>query len=306
MKKSILALALCVLLLTLAASALAEYSYGSAMIDGKNADRVNLRTGAGREYASIGLYFTGTQVTLLSDMYGDWTLVQIGTQSGYIMTEYLTTGWVTPRQPTAYPSTIEPGDTLSVYQIPQDRAIIAADIPYGESVTVLGETSDSWYYVQYGGAFGYVRAQYLSLSGSSGGGGNHGTAYVRGSSDRVHLRRGPGANYDSLGLYFTGTQVTLLSSLHDTWVRVRIGEQSGYMMSKYLSSRAVNALQPRGTIHVRSGSVHLRKAPEGDVIGELYEDAQLTVLGETSDGWYYVDTGNRKGYVSSKYVKVYY
>ena len=135
----------------------------------------------------------------------------------------------------------------------------------------------------------------------------YGTATIDGlDADRVHLRSTPSADAPSLGLYFTGTQVTLLSSLHDTWVHVKIGEESGYMMGKYLSSRAVNALQPQGTVHVRSGSVHLRKSPEGNVIGELYEDAHFTVLGETSDGWYYVDTGNRKGYVSAKYVKVSY
>lgn len=127
------------------------------------------------------------------------------------------------------------------------------------------------------------------------------------TSDRVHLREGPSANTASLGLYFNGTAVTCLSERNGTWMRVRIGSQTGYMMSRYLSERMPVNRQPTGYVtHVgRNSSVHLRATPGGTVVTSLPYGSELTVLGETHDGWYYVIDGwGDEGYMSAAYVRV--
>ncbi|MDR2505993.1 MAG: SH3 domain-containing protein [Oscillospiraceae bacterium] len=59
--------------------------------------RLNLRSGAGTGYASLGRYYTGTPVTALSSPSNGWVKVRIGnsnqgSQTGYMMTQYLRFG----------------------------------------------------------------------------------------------------------------------------------------------------------------------------------------------------------------------
>ena len=62
------------------------------------------------------------------------------------------------------------------------------------------------------------------------------TAYVNGmTADRVHLRSMPDRESASLGLFYTGTPVEILSSSKNSqWAEIQIGNVKGYMMLDYL------------------------------------------------------------------------
>ena len=55
---------------------------------------------------------------------------------------------------------------LNLRAAPSYDAPVYLQIPNGETVTVWGEY-DNWYVVEYDGTFGYVRGEYLRLSGES-------------------------------------------------------------------------------------------------------------------------------------------
>ena len=100
--------------------------------------------------------------------------------------------------------------------------------------------------------------------------------YIDGlDADRVHLRKAPSTAAESLGLYYTGTEVTVVD-WYDEWAQVVIGEASGYMMSRFLTDGPKNPAGP------------WRMAEDG---------ACVRVLGETSDGWSYVVCEGIQGYV---------
>ena len=131
-----------------------------------------------------------------------------------------------------------------------------------------------------------------------------GTAVIdAGNSDRVHLRSQPSTDSQSLGLYFTGTLATAHSTASAQWVAVTIGTESGYMMSQYLSFDAVvDSRQPLGLAHNPSGSkINVRSAPttHASVLWVAEENDAFTVLGETVDGWYCVQSGDVTGYIRS-------
>lgn len=134
-----------------------------AYIDGRDADRVHLRASASQTATSKGLYFTGTQVICLSPMDDAWVKVQIGAETGYIMSEYLSVNGVAPKQLETTVAGIEQGDLLSIYAVPQARAELVDTVGYGENLTVMGETQDQWYYVRHGNAQGYIAAEYLTV-----------------------------------------------------------------------------------------------------------------------------------------------
>lgn len=135
-----------------------------AYIDGRDADRVHLRASASQTAASMGLYFTGTQVICLSTLKDAWVKVQIGAETGYIMAEYLSMETVVPKHGTATVTGMEQDDLLSLYAVPQARAELAGTAGYDETLVVLGETREGWYYVRHGNESGYVASEFLSIN----------------------------------------------------------------------------------------------------------------------------------------------
>jgi hypothetical protein len=125
----------------------------------------------------------------------------------------------------------------------------------------------------------------------------------------VHLRAEPSTDSKSLGLYFTGTEVSYITDTEDEWVWVNIGSETGYIKSEFLyfgnDSGSVIAKQPIGTVNNKNGSwVNLRPDPtsEYEAIGKCYNGDTITVLGETVTKWYYVKTGEQYGYIMSDFV----
>jgi len=136
-----------------------------------------------------------------------------------------------------------------------------------------------------------------------------GKAVVDAPNGKLHLREEATSDSDSLGLYFTGTQVTCKSDPDGDWVEVKIGRERGYMKGKYLKtgSRA-DRVEPRflaGTVEVTNYG-RLRKGPstEYEFICKINDGQNVTVMGETDEHWYYVQYGKEKGFISKNLVYV--
>ncbi len=272
-----------------------------AIVQGGNSDRVHLRAGASTGSASLGLYFTGAPVLWLGDAGNGWSMVCAGTQTGYMMSKYLS------RQAALPVGTVTAQATLM--DQPQNQAVALLSCPSGQTVTVMGETGTQWYYVAVNGHVGYLPAGRVSVTGGTvTPPGTYGMATLNGlTSDRVHLRARASANSASLGLYFTGTEVTLRSEVRNGWVPVTIGAVDGYVDARYLVfNGTVAGRQPTMTVRNPNSSwVNLRAAPSTSAksLGTLYNGNQVTVLGETSTHWYYVSTASGRGYVVGDFLK---
>jgi len=136
-----------------------------------------------------------------------------------------------------------------------------------------------------------------------------GKAVVDAPSGKLHLREEPTSDSDSMGLYFTGTQVTCESDPDEDWVEVKIGRERGYMYSKYLKtgSRAdrVSSRFQTGTVDVTNWA-RLRKGPstEYEFICKINDGERVTVMGETDEHWYYVKYGKELGFISANLVNL--
>ena len=138
----------------------------------------------------------------------------------------------------------------------------------------------------------------------------YGTAVIdAGNSTKVHLRAEATTKSDSLGLYFTGTEVQCWTDPERTWVRVSLGTQEGYMMSRYLrwgdEADDVIARQPAGWVSAPNYA-NLRTGPstEYQIAGRAYGGDRVTILGETVEHWYYVDLNGTRGFISAKLVNL--
>ena len=166
-KKLLAAAAAALLLCLMAAGALAA-SYGYAVIDGKTATKVHLREEASSKADSLGLFFTGTEVEMRSDPYAEWIKVRIEGASGYIHSAYLSQGSAREDVPEVYWRGVITAKIYTNFRRgPSTEYNLVGTIDAGESVKIMGQTSEGWYYVQYKGDWGYVAENLLRVSDRS-------------------------------------------------------------------------------------------------------------------------------------------
>ena len=296
--------------------------HAEGYVTSTNGGRVALRTGAGKSYAVITYCNVGTKVIVLNAG-STWNRIQVGNTIGYMMAKYITYSSVpaTPSAPqtniTAY-VTSENGKAVNLREGAGTgyRALNAYKV--GTQVTILS-VGTTWDYIQVGNLKGYMMKKYLTsvkpgttpsspiVTGS---------AYVISDNGKaVRLRSGPGTSYSVIGLYNVHTPVTILTS-GATWSKIQLGNQVGYMMSRYLSSNSTNppvidpgtpAVYTAYIVSENGKGVYLRTAPSiADNVIALYPVGTEVKVLKTNGTWDYISIGTRTGYMMHQFLTTNY
>lgn len=137
-----------------------------------------------------------------------------------------------------------------------------------------------------------------------------GSAVIRaGGNGKVHLRQEPSITAVSLGLYYSGTEVDVLSDTDGSWVKVEIGKEDGYIHSDYLvygeEADEVVPVWPVGVINAKN-YVNMRTGPstQYQLVGTVSGGQEVAILGETDSRWYYILADGVKGYVSASLIEM--
>lgn len=315
------ALAFAALALLLAAAAAAEgraaiMAGTIVVVDNPDArDRLNLRTGPGRDAPTLGKYYNGTYLETLSDERDGWVKVRIFDLEGYMRAEFLT-----------YPDQLWPGaatlPTVSIQNVGgtglnlrKTQSMNSSSLGLyknGSMVRVFG-VSETWCHVQAeDGRVGFMLREKLSpvLEFQKSGGNTNVTASGGAlrpvssfavvdnpnSIDRLNLRTLPSQDAPTLGKYYSGTTVEVLSDDQNGWTKVRVDTLEGYMMTRYLAvdqnQFAVTSAMPSVKVQNPNGTgLNLRQAPStGAASFGLYGNgAVVRVLG-VSESWCHVQT----------------
>lgn len=127
----------------------------SAVVDnGSDPDsRLNMRKEPSADSASLGKFYSGTEVEILSDAGDGWSQVSIGggqnSLDGYMMSDYLSTDGEGVIDATFDMEVVSPYGTQSVVlrSKPSDSFDAVAMLEVGEAVRVIGVLGN-FYYVQ--------------------------------------------------------------------------------------------------------------------------------------------------------------
>lgn len=217
----------------------------TAYVYAANGGNVNLRSGAGKNFGVLGSYTVGTQLTVLS--YGaTWSYVRVGTRTGYMMTEFLTTsapsnsGTTTTPPPAtgSYVAYVTSTNGLGVNMrtgAGKSYRVITT-LPVGTQVTVLKHNS-TWDYIRFGTTDGYMQNTYLTTipptSTTPPATGYYATVYVATNTSPVRMRSGAGTNYAVLANVPQGVKVLVISESNG-WCYINYNGTTGYMMKQYL------------------------------------------------------------------------
>lgn len=133
------------------------------------ASSLNVRSGAGTQYSSIGGLAKGANATAISTT-GDWYKIKYGSGYGYINKKYTSTSVSsnkksssTNNQGSSTKTMYCTASSLNVRSGAGTSYAVTGNVKEGQSVTVLS-SSNGWSKIKVGNGYGYVSSKYLSES----------------------------------------------------------------------------------------------------------------------------------------------
>ena len=215
-------------------------------------DSLNLRQQPTTASSVLARMPHGTQVNLISRE-GEWSRVQYGTLTGYVMTSYLVvqedgvdetpSGVVSLG--TATVALSDESQTLNLRAAPTTNAAILSRLRHGQTLTVL-ERYSSWTYVQYGTLSGYVMNDYIVYDAGSSDSDNADQGTENGGqaasqvaivlpSGGLNLRAGANTSSGVIMVLPQGTMLTVTGEVRDNgMLPVLLGSVAGYVSSDYV------------------------------------------------------------------------
>lgn len=282
--------------------------------------RLNLRQEPSYTAASQGKYYTGTPVTLTGTIENGFAQVLLaGTALGWVDLNFLTTDALSfaPETPIV---TIKNLSGAILRSGPGTNYTRLTRCNYGVPVTVLGICPNGWYHVIVDERIGYMSESVLSgtfaydygmdsdIPGRSSVNTDCESVFyinTRSKNGVLNLRKSPSSSAKSLGKFYTGTPLTILSYTRTGWAHVRIGQTEGYMDADYLTpTKPTQTGDQRVIRNSRATGLNMRSVPStgGEIIAFVPNYTYVTVLGEFSDGWCYIEYNNTQGYMLGTYL----
>jgi len=291
-----------------------------------NAMYVRFRSGPSSSSSILGEYNRGKEITITGTS-GGWTACIIDGQSGYVYSQYVSTGYVDSSTDNSYSddgngiivaipdngeeSVPEPAPLPVV--TPEPSVDPAPDSGGNITVTVPSETpAPAPTPEPTPEPTPDISIQVQPVDQTEG--------YIDG--DYVRFRTGPGTSYGILGSYNRGKTV-LITGVSGDWTACTIDGQSGYVYSQYVKKTVTQQPeeeQPETSTpevevptvvpseskpgYVTGNNVRFRSSPSmsSEILGELFYGNNVTITG-TSGDWTAITYNSKSGYVYSQYIK---
>ena len=128
------------------------------------ASTLNVRSGAGTSYASIGSVTKGQKLSVVSKS-GSWYKINYNGRTGYVSSDYVQASGTTtpPAESTTYTVT---ASTLNVRSGAGTSYASIGSVTKGQKLSVVSK-SGSWYKINYNGRTGYVSSDYVQASATA-------------------------------------------------------------------------------------------------------------------------------------------
>ena len=131
------------------------------------------------------------------------------------------------------------------------------------------------------------------------------TAVYTVTAQKVNVRAQPDTDADILAVVRKGSDLTLISSDEDGWLKISTGGKVGYVSAEYAALSDIISGGGTLTAIVDTKKLYLRAAPSssGDSLALLERGTVLTVTSRSGD-WLAVTYNGQSGYISAQYVRL--
>lgn len=288
----------------------ASGNFGTGTI---TATSVCFRSGASTGDSVIGSFDPGATMKV-TGVKGNWYQVDYNGTTGYVSADYLKLSGASGASSSAAPAssgTSASGSVKGDYVRLRSGAgtgySILGTYNNGTALTITGTEGD-WSKVTIGGVSGYMSSEYVTTGSAQSAPAQTAsqTGYINGTE--VRMRSGAGTTTSILGVYNTGTEMTITGESNG-WYAVTYNGTNGYVCKDYMTTSkpaaaASAASASSGTDgYIKGDYVRLRSGAGTtySVLGMYNNGTPLTITG-TSGDWSSVTINGKQGYVCSLYV----
>ena len=291
---------------------------------------LNMRSGAGTNYAVIKVLPQGTNVKILSTTNG-WYKIDVQGTQGYVSCDYVSTsGGNTSggNQNNGGGSTSDSSLNGKVGKVTADQLNLRSGagtnynvvkvLTNGASVTVL-ESTNGWYKVNAGGTQGYVSAEYITFENAGNNGSGNGnneestmntTGYV--NADSLFVRKGPSTSQDHIGILNYNAKVNIVGK-QAGWYKIKYNNGFGYISADYVTIGEnnngtapdinIDTINKIGVVTATVLNVRSEASSNGKIVGTLRYGTKGNLVAH-SNGWYKITASGITGWVHSDYIKI--
>ena len=210
---------------------------------------LNVRSGAGTNYSSIGSLKTNATVKITGES-GNWYKIDFNGRVGYVSKDYIkvntsTSGNVKPEEKPETPSqptTLKDGKvtgistSLNVRSGAGTNYSIIGSLKPNQSVKITGE-SGSWYKIDLNGKVGYVSKQYVTIISGGNSNSNNNVNNVIGTvyniTTKLNVRNSPSTSAGIIGSLYDGNKVEITGETGN-WYKININGKVGYVSKDFV------------------------------------------------------------------------
>jgi len=285
---------------------------------------LNVRKGAGTQYAKLGTLKNGKEVTVTGSK-GDWYAIDYNGTTGYVSRDYITKKQDDTTQKdetgdkddtvtdTSFTGKIKVSGSLNVRKGAGTSYAKLGTLKNGAQVKVTG-SKGNWYAIDYNGKTGYVSGDYVVKAEESDDKTDD-TAFesfdgkVKISSGSLRMRKGAGTSHEVVAKLKNGAKVKVTGE-SGSWYKIDYDGKAGYVSKSYIVK--VTEDKPADTDdedakttkgYITASALNVRKGAGSNysVLGKLYKGTEVEII-STADGWCKIKYGTGTGYVSASYV----
>lgn len=202
---------------------------------------VNFRTGPSLDSSRISVVPRGTEVSILEQHSDSWYKVSVSNQVGYLSTRYVEiTHTFTP----VVKATVTSG--VNFRTSPSTDSRVLGLLRTGSEVIILEEVNQHWVKVDYQGHEGFISTRFISIHEAEV------TPPAPPSpvvpeinatvTTNVNFRSAPTVESQVLSVIRNGSEVSVLETVSDAWVKVNFQGQEGYLSARFI--RYLNEAPP--------------------------------------------------------------
>lgn len=170
----------------------------------------------------------------------------------------------------------------------------------GLAVSVIS-SSNGWDKINYNGKTGYLYKSYLKVKTASTS--TSSVSYKKVTANSLTVRSGSSVNYKAVSYLKKDTVVKVLST-SGSWLKISVGNVTGYVNGKYLANTNAPATVSSKVMYVNSSTnLNMRNARgvNGKILKVIPNNTKVTVS-SISNGWGQVSYGGLTGYVNVSYL----
>ena len=261
------------------------------------------------ESSIVGIIPFLTEVRVSGEPVGHWCKVTGLNTAGRSVTGYVNGNYLLYVAPKVEVKRVPAGENIYVYEEKSVSSYFYGILINGSACAIIGEPADGWSFVVGTRTPGNIQATYgyARLSGgSSAGPADGGERQYADTTSVLHVRTGPGSDYESAGTLPENARIILIGEPENGWYRVTGTDTDGKRITGYASSEYIVPIY-RGT---PTTLLNLRAGPGTNYnsLAQLPEGAELLLYGEPENGWYRVewlhDGSSTAGCCSAEYIRV--